>query len=355
MLAIVLLVTSSSALADDEARVFFGPTTADNQQGVYAGLLEFINSAQIEISGSIHEIDMITIADALAKKAREGVRVQLVVEAKWYSQPKSEAARQTLESAGVKVIPDTKASGLMHNKFWVVDGKRVWTGSTNLTSTCLFYNPNNAIWIEQPKIAANFTTEFEEQKSGRFGKRESGIPNTPYPIVVLPTITIMTYFSPEDDALTNLISEINSASQRIDIMCFVFSSEDVSKALIKAHQRGIKVRVLLDDTFRSEAATARWRYVPSKELLGAGIQVIWDNARSKLHHKVIIIDTKTVVTGSMNLSANGANNNDENTLIIKSPRIASAFEVQFEKLWIQAGHPAADDDEPETGDLDDSQ
>jgi len=333
----VILLLSTLAQAGDVVKVYFGPSTADDPNGVYRGLTEFIDTAKTSIVGSIHEIDMIPIAEALAKKARMGVKVRLVVEGKWYHGPKCQAVREVFEAAGIEVLPDTKNSGLMHNKFWVIDDTWVWTGSTNLTSTCLFYNPNNAIRIDDERVAMNFKAEFDEEAAGHFGKRASGASNTPHPIVQADQTVIKTYFSPEDEPIVHVVAEIEKATRTLDVMCFVFSSEDVSKAILKAHERGVKVRVLLDNTFRPVAATASWKFVPARELSAAGVTVRWDHERAKLHHKLIVIDSTTVVTGSMNLSANGAQQNDENTLIVTSPDVASKYVHEFDRLWGPSG------------------
>lgn len=66
-----------------------------------------------------------------------------------------------LQDNGVLVALDT-SSGLMHNKAIVVDGVRVWTGSTNPTENGANKNNNNALVIESAVIAENYVTEIEE-------------------------------------------------------------------------------------------------------------------------------------------------------------------------------------------------
>ena len=277
---------------------------------------------------------MIFVAEKLAAKAAAGVDVQLVVESTWWESEENTAAKQVLEKSRVKVYLDTKASGLMHNKFFVVDGKRVWTGSTNLTQTCLLYNPNNAVRVENGKVAANFEVEFAEQRAGGFGKRGSGKPNTPYSVVQVDRDTrVTTLFSPEDEPVPVIVDLIDKSRASVDVCCFVFSGEEISEAVIRAHKRGVKVRVLLDNLFSSPAATARWKYVPATEMRKAGIECRYDDETAKLHNKVVIVDGRTVVTGSFNLSANAADNNDENLLVIESEAVGRQYAVEFARLW----------------------
>jgi phosphatidylserine/phosphatidylglycerophosphate/cardiolipin synthase-like enzyme len=51
-----------------------------------------------------------------------------------------------------------------------------------------------------------------------------------------------------------------------------------------------------------------------------------------MHHKVIIIDDKIVITGSFNFTAN-ANNNDENVLVIYDKEIAKQYITEFDKIF----------------------
>ena len=58
-----------------------------------------------------------------------------------------------------------------------------------------------------------------------------------------------------------------------------------------------------------------------------------DSNSANMHHKVFIIDEKTVILGSYNPTNNGNTNNDENILIIKEENIAKLFLEEFELLW----------------------
>ena len=64
-----------------------------------------------------------------------------------------------------------------------------------------------------------------------------------------------------------------------------------------------------------------------------GVNAKKDAGKYKMHHKVFIIDNKTVATGSFNPSLSADERNDENILIIHDKRIASAFLKEFDSLW----------------------
>jgi phosphatidylserine/phosphatidylglycerophosphate/cardiolipin synthase-like enzyme len=73
-----------------------------------------------------------------------------------------------------------------------------------------------------------------------------------------------------------------------------------------------------------------------KRLLSGGVEVRLDGNPDNLHHKVIVIDEKIVVTGSYNLSANAELRNDENTLILQSAEIAALYLEEFERVFGEA-------------------
>jgi len=353
LLSLVLVLAHVGLVrAEEPIRVFFGPKAADDPTGLIHNLLKFLDSAKTSIHGSAHEVDMILVAEKLAERAAAGVEVHVVIEADWWESPKNKAARQVLAKSKVKVSPDTKKSGLMHNKFFIADGKRVWTGSTNLTQTCLLYNPNNAVWIDNDKVASNFESEFSDQAAGKFGKKGAGKNHTAHPIVRLDESTaVTTLFSPKDTTLKSIVDVVDAAKETIDIACFVFSSREVGEAVLAAHKRGVKVRVLLDNVFSSPAATASWKYVPFNELKRAGVSCKYDDEASKLHHKFVVVDRKVVITGSFNLSASAAADNDENLLIVESAAVAKQYSGEFERLWkLYHGDPG-ESPPPEKGDV----
>jgi phosphatidylserine/phosphatidylglycerophosphate/cardiolipin synthase-like enzyme len=324
--------STPSASSSAPIQVYFGPKAADDPNGVLFNLMRFFDTAQTTIYGSAHEIDMVVVAEKLAEKAAAGIDVEVVVESRWMDLPKDRAAINILKNSKVKLIPDTKKSGLMHNKFFIIDKKRVWTGSTNLTEHCLLFNYNNGIWVEDGRVAENFLNEFYREREGIFGIKGGGA-TTPYPIAAVGNARVATYFSPEDRPLPKIVAMIGEAKQSIDVLCFVFSSKEITEALLAAHKRGVKIRVLLDNSFSSIGTTSRWKYVPFKELSKDGIACKYDDEVAKVHHKVIIIDGHEVMTGSFNLSNNAAKANNENVLIVDAAEVGGQYEKEFERLW----------------------
>ncbi len=62
-----------------------------------------------------------------------------------------------------------------------------------------------------------------------------------------------------------------------------------------------------------------------------------DGNRYTVHHKVLLVDGETIITGSYNLSAAAEEKNDENVLIIQSRDVAGSYMDEFGKIWQQGG------------------
>ena len=66
------------------------------------------------------------------------------------------------------------------------------------------------------------------------------------------------------------------------------------------------------------------------------LQVRTDGNPYIMHHKVVIIDGRTVVFGSHNFTDSANDSNDENLLIIHDPVVAGQFREEFERVWAAA-------------------
>ncbi|HSA06053.1 MAG TPA: phospholipase D-like domain-containing protein [Candidatus Gastranaerophilales bacterium] len=228
-------------------------------------------------------------------------------------------------------MPDHKYSyenALMHNKFFIFDRKKTWTGSTNISSTCLGgYNSNVSVLIKSAPIAEIYSQEFEQMYNKAFHSNKQAIENNEY--IKLPDNTIISvYFSPKHKySIDRIINLINNAKTYVYAPIFFLTRDDIAKALINAKNRGCDVRVILD------ATCARLDYSKHKYLRSEKVQVKTENFGGKMHMKSGIIDDKFLILGSMNWTGSGVSKNDENTLIIENNILAKAYKMHFLYLW----------------------
>ena len=189
------------------------------------------------------------------------------------------------------------------------------------------YNANTGAMVRSEKVARWYTEEFERMYvEGRFHRRKEQ--STPKSTMLSDGTSLAVFFSPQDYPMMNGLQPVLSKAQKsIDVAVFFLTHKLIAADLIAAHQRGVKVRVILDAT----AATNG--YTKHEILRAAGIPVKVENWGGKMHAKAAVVDNRTVVLGSMNWTTAGERSNDENTLVVVNSRIAEQFSKNFELLW----------------------
>jgi phosphatidylserine/phosphatidylglycerophosphate/cardiolipin synthase-like enzyme len=274
------------------------------------------------IDAALYDLDSVPVTDALINAHNRGVKVRVLTE----NDNVDEAEIKRLQKAGVPVRDDGDNDGYMHHKFLVIDGRYVWTGSYNTTYNGAYKNNNNVVWIDSEPLAYNFTQEFREMYVLAEMDRSSD-PHIPFPHITLNDGTqISTYFAPENDTISPLLKEIKSARKSIYFMVFSFTHDKLGKAM----RDRFKLGVTMGGVFDESGLNAYSEYEPMKK---AGISVRVDRSSGAMHHKVIVIDDETVITGSYNFSKNAEARNSENLLIIKGNKdIARAYLDEFNRL-----------------------
>lgn len=277
------------------------------------------NSIDIALYGWVHVPE---IYNALVNARQRGVKIRIV-----YDISKDNYYPETKEL--LKLAYRTSGDNpriLMHNKFFIFDDKKLFTGSMNFSKTGLSgFNSNCVFSINSKEIAQIYKQEFEQMLEGRFHNSKSKLPKKTFKIK---DTVITPFFSPQDKVITNnIIPLVNKAKHYIYIPAFMITHDELADALIKAHKRNVTVKIIVD------AANASNPRSKVKLFRQAGIPVKIENYAGKVHSKSMIIDNKYLIAGSMNFSKSGENKNDENCLIIESERFAKYYSEFFEYLW----------------------
>lgn len=292
----------------DPIRIYFAPSPK-----ISPALCACIDSAVRTVEVCAYDLKLDDAARALVNARRRGIAVRVVTDTDNFRNP----AVSLLTRNGIPVVSDRRKS-LMHHKFVVVDSRYVWTGSFNFTPNCSLKNDNNAIWIESPGVAAGYRAKFEEYWNGRFSREAR--PVRAADSVFIGTVPAGFAFAPSDSVRRRLLLELSQAQRTVDVMAYSFTGSDLAEKLRELVRRGVKVRCLFD-AGQAKNKASRDRYL---ELIGAEVHLS-SNLSGKMHHKVIVIDNRTVITGSYNYSANAEYRNDENILIIRSPAVAELY------------------------------
>jgi phosphatidylserine/phosphatidylglycerophosphate/cardiolipin synthase-like enzyme len=304
---------------------FTDPSDSASSQltgGLDEPLVNGIDAARLSVHVAIYSLSLHDVRDALIRAHRRGVDVKVVMESDNMDGPEPQA----LKDAGIPLLGDRR-QGSMHNKFIVIDGEEVWTGSMNFTVSGVYADDNNLVHVRSTQIAEDYEAEFTEMfVNDQFGP-DAGSP-TPNPPVMIDGTPIQVYFSPDDHVQSALVQLLGAAQSSIFFLAFSFTSHALGDAIIQREAAGVTVSGVMDtDQARSNLGTQfdAFRY--------AGLDVRLDGNAGQMHDKVMIVDQKVVALGSYNFTNSAELENDENLLVIHSPTIAAQYLQEFRRIY----------------------
>jgi phosphatidylserine/phosphatidylglycerophosphate/cardiolipin synthase-like enzyme len=132
------------------------------------------------------------------------------------------------------------------------------------------------------------------------------------------------HFSPRGGCQSAIVAELAKARSEVLVQAYSFSCPDIAQALIAAAGRRVRVVVLLDRSNEAES------YSELGDLEKHGLEVWIDAQHAIAHNKVMVIDRRTVLTGSFNFTRQAEHENAENLLILKDHAdLAERYRANF--------------------------
>jgi phosphatidylserine/phosphatidylglycerophosphate/cardiolipin synthase-like enzyme len=127
---------------------------------------------------------------------------------------------------------------------------------------------------------------------------------------------------------------LERATTSVDAALYRFNNPQLSRALEQAASRAVKVRLVLDRGKYQDDQVTR------KLLSGGGIPWRTLSGRrgpaTKMHHKFIILDRRSVLTGSYNWTLESEEENYDNLVLLREPELVEIYRREFEALWREA-------------------
>ena len=118
-----------------------------------------IESSKSEILMACYEFTSRDIAEVLEAAAHRGVKVRIVAD--WKASHDRFSQVGILQEAGIPVRLDRRYA-IHHNKFMIIDGATLETGSFNYTTAAVKHNAENALVLwNVPQIAQIYAREWE--------------------------------------------------------------------------------------------------------------------------------------------------------------------------------------------------
>ncbi len=295
----------------DTVTVFHGGSAT------FTALRQLIDLAQASVDVEMYEFGRHDMRDALIRAHERGVTVTVIVDP---SVDVTAATETQLRAAGIDVIDYPVRSMMIdHVKLLVVDSTVAVVGGINWGQSSERNHDVDAL-VRGP-AATNLQRAFDLDLV-TCGLSHN-VPDAARDPALLVAATL-----PGIDIRPLALQVIGGATQTLDLELYVVTDSGVVGAIIAAAHRGVQVRVLLDPGERPSDPSAA-------KLRAAGVDVLlYRGNGEKLHAKLVVADTRTVLFGSANWSKSGFTANHEiDVEITNSTALAEDFEAAIDADW----------------------
>ncbi|MFX1517103.1 MAG: phosphatidylserine/phosphatidylglycerophosphate/cardiolipin synthase family protein [Promethearchaeota archaeon] len=361
-------------------------TNPDNADEV---IFRSLKAAESSIYVSMYTISRPDFTNTLIdlKTTNPGIDIQVLLSYRRVGSTENadtEEAAQALEDNSIPVYSSTQVDdnvdGFYHAKYWIIDEKHVFvysgnwsprsvtpqlepeddsysSGEANRDMGIVVYDaPDIAsffkeeVWDEDVAVADDWTASTIQpkikQKTSFNPSFEINSPNLYYPtfdaLNIKEEMTLSPMFTPDnaldyhkwwiDQANDSIIIQNQYITQFDDSVTWSNDPSPLVRSLIDAKQRGVSIRVQVNEDSDSDDVTAYF--------LSKGIEVKWmgnsqtsTNWLSDTHNKLVIIDDKVTLLSSINFGENAFTNNREAGMVIQSENVADYYATIFQLDW----------------------
>ncbi|MFK0026628.1 phosphatidylserine/phosphatidylglycerophosphate/cardiolipin synthase family protein [Streptomyces sp. NPDC090798] len=321
-----------------------------NGDEIFGAMLGRIRSAR-------HTVDMMTFvywkgeiaqrfADALAERAREGLRVRLLLDG-FGSRLIERGQLEVMERAGVQVawfrkplyLSPLKQNHRCHRKVLVVDEETAFTGGVGIAEEWCGDARNPDEWrdthvqVRGPAVdglAAAFAQNWAECHDELFDDHDRFTAHTAHGDAVVQVVRGSASFGWQDmQTLFRVV--IETAEERIRLATAYFAPDAYFiELLCAAARRGVEVEILLPGPYTDKRVCqlAGQRYY--EDLTSCGVKV-FQYQPTMLHTKVLTVDRTTALIGSTNFNRRSLDHDEEVMLAVLDPTFTATLDRHFEE------------------------
>ncbi|HNW92877.1 MAG TPA: phospholipase D-like domain-containing protein [bacterium] len=271
------------------------------------------------------------VQEALGAAVRRGVTVTMVLDEE---SAKTQRSIGFLTELGVKAKLDGTETRT-HTKLVVADGRRVLFGSTNFSTASMQLNHETNLLVDDARLGA-----AAEQYAAALGRdATASVELAPAELTGLTVYFDRGFEQP-------LLALLAGARETIEVQMYGTRyyprdphspSTAVLQALADAAQRGVTVRVLLEQGEGGGEMTEQLNRETAAFLAAHGVTVRFDPREVISHAKLVLVDDRATV-GSMNWGFGGFRQYHEMNSIVSDPAPVTALRAYFAGLWA-AGEP----------------
>lgn len=333
------------------------PFTEGNSVQILNNGVEIFPAMLRAIEAAEHSVDFLTFvywqgdiavrfAHTLAAKAREGVRVRVLLDALG-AMGMSRSLIRVMETNGVDIDwfrPPVRwrlwhSDNRTHRKVLICDGKVGFTGGVGIAQQWEGDARDPSEWrdmhfrIEGPAVhglQAAFVENWAE--TGRPVTTdgldiEPLAPAGPLSIQVLRTAASIHW----SDIATLTQALISSARQRVRIATAYFvPNGEARRLLLDAVDRGVNVEIMMPGRYTDHRTVELAAHEDLRALLDGGV-TLWSYEKTMLHSKIMTVDGEVATIGSANFNHRSMSKDDELALTVLDPAFAAVLDDCFER------------------------
>lgn len=141
-------------------------------------------------------------------------------------------------------------------------------------------------------------------------------------------------FTRKTDFTPVLLEAIRNTNYTLDAALYNINIPELSEALVKARDRGVKVRLIFDRGHVKPKWYGQMKYLRESEM---NIRVMNGRMNSgSMHNKYAVFDGTVLRTGSANWTWHARDLNCENMVFAADPHIVKGYMENFEWMWEQS-------------------
>jgi cardiolipin synthase len=271
-------------------------------------------------------------ADALLKKAAEGVPVRLVVDRRGSATDKgSRTHYERLEAGGVQVRVNRSLSHIDHRKVVVVDGRVGWVGGAGIEDHFKDGRFHDLFLRVTGPVVAQLQLVFVSSFRWLGGTVRAGEIDELFPPIDegddwIPAVVRHNApgrYRPISTAIARLFDD---AVESLDVVNPYVTDRRMIQAIESAARRGVRVRLFTPANGNNWACAAAQQFHHGR-LLDAGVRIL--DYPTMLHAKAFVRDGEELLAGTCNLDAWSLKRSFEIDLQLWSTEVAAQFDKRF--------------------------
>jgi phosphatidylserine/phosphatidylglycerophosphate/cardiolipin synthase-like enzyme len=312
-----------------------------------------IDIAQMYVSHAADQALEPVLAE-LERAGERGVRVRLLLSSNMLATDPSAVDRlRRVKGLELRALDLSKLTGgVLHAKYWVIDGEQLFVGSQNLDWKALSHIHETGALVRDEALARQLTRIFEtDWEIARTGVAPAPLPAPAPPAAPAAAELVASppQFNPPGTraALDAALELLGAAKKTIRVQLLNYSPESgggrywpaLDNALRAAAVRGVKVELLMSDWNTAKPGIDHLKSLSLIPNLEVRIATIPEHSSGfisfarVIHSKLLVVDDETLWVGTSNWSHGYFSATRGVELIFRQPELARTGAEIFGKLW----------------------